>query len=169
MPRVIQFKYEYSCSKIVFLDLEIFKEDGRLKTSIHIKPTNKQLYLDFNSNHPKHCKQSIPYSQALRVVERCSSPEDRDAELEKLKNRFEERNYPCELIDEKFEKAKKKERRKLVFQERKNKTGDDKVRLILTHTQANPPIHQWIRECKSVLLRNDKAKKIGKNIQPKKL
>ena len=130
MPGVIKFKYEYSCSKIVFLDLEIFKEDGRLKTSIHIKPTNKQLYLDFNSNHPMHCKQSIPYSQALRVVERCSSPEDRDAELEKLKNRFEERNYPCKLIDEKFEKAKKKERRKLIFQERKNKTGDDKVRLI---------------------------------------
>ena len=67
MPGVIKFKYEYSYSKIVFLDLEIFKDDGRLKTSIHIKPTNKQLYLDFNSNHPMHCKQSIPYSQAFRV------------------------------------------------------------------------------------------------------
>ena len=52
MPGVIKFKYEFSYSNIVFLDLEIFKEGGKLKTNIHIKPTNKQLYLDYNSNHP---------------------------------------------------------------------------------------------------------------------
>ena len=166
MPGVIKFKYEFSYSKIVFLDLEIFKEDGKLRTSIHIKPTNKQLYLDFNSNHPMHCKKSIPYSQALRVVERCSSPMERDAELDDLKEKFKGRNYPCSLIDEKFEKAKSKDRRNLIFQKRKNKQKeDDKVRLILTHTQANPPIHQWMRECKSVLIRNDRAKDIGKRMQ----
>ena len=54
MPVVIKFKYEFSYSKIVFLELEIFKESVQLETNIHIKPTNKQLYLDYNSNHPIH-------------------------------------------------------------------------------------------------------------------
>ena len=40
------------------------------------------LYLDYNPNHPVHCKDSIPYRQALRVVGRCSTPEDRDAKFE---------------------------------------------------------------------------------------
>ena len=67
MPGVIKLKFEFSFTRIVFLDLEIFIEDGFLKTNLHIKPTNKQLYLDFNSNHPDHCKYSIPYSQALTL------------------------------------------------------------------------------------------------------
>ena len=54
----------------IYFDLEIFLEDGILKTDLHIKPTNKQLYLDFNSNHPGHCKIGIPYRQALRVIEK---------------------------------------------------------------------------------------------------
>ena len=166
MPGVIKLKYEFSYTRIVFLDLEIFLEDGMLKTDLHIKPTNKQLYLDFMSNHPDHCKQSIPYSQALRVIERCSKPSDRDVQLVNLKTKLEERNYPSDIIDSKFEKAKKKQRKSLIYQSRKDKNvNDDKVRLIFTHSQANPPIHQWIRQSKHLLQRNDKAKTIGNRIQ----
>ena len=42
---------------------------------------------------------------------------------------------------------------------------DNKVRLILTHTHANPPINKWVRECKHLLNKNDRAKNIGKRIQ----
>ena len=53
----------------------------------------------------------------------------------------------------------------MVYQERKKKKNDDKVRLIITHNQTNPPIHMWVRQCKQVLIRNDKAKDIGAKIQ----
>ena len=102
MPGVIKFKFDFSFTRIVFLDLEIFQEDGELKTSLHVKPTNKQLFLDYNSNHPENCKQSLPYSQALRVVERCTSEPDREENLENLKSKFEERNYPTELVVKQF-------------------------------------------------------------------
>ena len=88
MPGVIKFKCDFSYEKIVFLDLEILMKDGRLETNLHIKPTNKQLYLDFKSNHPEHCRKGIPYSQALRVVERCATPYDRDIQLANLKTKF---------------------------------------------------------------------------------
>ena len=124
------------------------------------------MYLDFNSNHPKHCKESIPYSQALRILERCATPEDTTHHLSQLKSKLEERNYPSELIEGKFEKAKKKDRKSLIFQPRKEKRkSDDKVRLIMTHSQANPPIHKWVRESKQLLARNDEAIALGSKIQ----
>ena len=130
-----------------------------------MKETNKQLFLDYNSNHPEHCTKSIPYSQALRVIERCTSPEEAGAHLSDLRIKFEDRNYPVELIREQFERAGKKDRNSLVHQQRKRKGKDNKVRLIITHNQTNPPIHSWVRQCKQVLVRNDKAKYIGSRIQ----
>jgi hypothetical protein len=124
---------------------------------------------------PTHCKKGIPYSQALRVVEKGSKISDRDGQLATLKTKFEHRNYPSEQIDCQFEKAKKKDRKALITQPPKAKNcKDDKLRLIFRHNRANPPIHQWVREAKHLLRRNDRARDIGSRIQvasrqPKKL
>ena len=70
------------------------------------------------------------------------------------------------MISSQFEKAKHTNRKNLIFQERKKKNLDEnRVRLIFTHNQANPPIHMWLRDCKRHLERNDQAKEIGKRIQ----
>ena len=106
MPGVIKFKFEYSKSEIEFLDLSIRIENGRIETNLYVKPTNLQLYLDFFSNHPQHCKEGIVYSQALRVIERCSKPEDVATNLAILKQKLLERNFPSILVDKKFEQAK---------------------------------------------------------------
>ena len=165
MPGVVKFKFEFSFEEIEFLDLKIFLEGGRIITELYVKPTNKQLYLDYNSNHPHHCKKGIPYSQALRIVERCAKTEDRDKHLDVLRKKLEERNYPKELIEEQFRRAKMKDRKSLIYQKRNpNTKKDQKVRLIFTQNQANPPLHKWIRECKP-LLKSEKPKAIGDNIQ----
>ena len=166
MPEVVKFKYEYSVKELEFLDLKIFIEDGKLKTDLYVKPTNKQLFLEFTSNHPKPCIESIPYSQALRVVERCTEPDHRDQQLSDLKEKFVERKYPSELIDNQFKRATNKDRKSLIFQARKPRDqADKKVRCIFTHNQSNPPIHMWVREGQKLLARNDKAKDVGKRIQ----
>ena len=166
MPGVVKFKFEFSFHKVDFLDLQIFIENGKLKTNIYVKPTNKQLFLDYNSNHPQHCKESIPYSQGLRVVERCTDTADREQELEKLKTKFEDRNYPSELLENQFNRVRQKDRKTLIHQSRRKTNGrDNKVRLIFTHNQANPPINKWIRMCKPLLVRNEKAKALGDRIQ----
>ena len=112
---MIKFKFDFSYNKVEFLDLEISIEEGYLKTNLYIKPSNKQLYLDYNSNHHLQCKQSIPYSQALRVVERCATPTDRQLHLDTLKCKLEDRNYPENLIDKQFERAESKNRKELIF------------------------------------------------------
>ena len=92
------------------------------------------------------------YSQALRVVERCSQPDSAVPHLETLKEKFIERNYPAEIVESQITKAKAKDRKSIIFQQRKDKSkGDDKIRLIFTHNAQNPPIHKWLRTSKKVL------------------
>ena len=166
MPGTVKFKFEFSYKEIEYLDLKIFLQDGKLRTNLYVKPTNRQLYLDFTSNHPDHCKEGIPYSQALRIIERCSTPEDTEFNLAQLETKLIERNYPTELVTMQVDRAKKKDRRDLIFQSRKNKNSkSDKVRLMLTHNEGNPPFHKWIRESKKLLSRNDDAKTLGDCIQ----
>ena len=96
---------------VEFLDLQIFLENGRLETNLFIKPSNLQLFLDFKSNHPKHCKIGIVYGQALRIIERCSEQVDANLHLESLKVKLIDRNYPVQVIENQFARAKKKNRR----------------------------------------------------------
>jgi hypothetical protein len=164
MPGVIKFKFQYSKKKIEFLDLEISIENGRIETNLYVKPSNLQLFLDYSSNHPKHCKEGIVYSQALRVIERCSKVEDLEKNLDVLAQKLLERNYPETLIEEKFKKAKSKNRNEILKNRKKN-SSDDKVRGIFTHNAANPPLQKWIRVSKESLVKNDKAKALGDKIQ----
>ena len=59
---------------------------------------------------------------------------------ENLKTKLENRNYPQNLIDAKFNKAKMRPRKDLIQQKGKEKGGkDDKVRMIFTYNDGNPP------------------------------
>ena len=140
-PGVVKFKHEFSTKSVEFLDLIISIENSKIETNLYIKPSNKQLYLDFFSNHPDHCKKGVIYGQALRVIERCSNKKDADIHLENLKSKLIKRNYPEELINSNFRKARKKSRENLIYQTRKERSGSDrKVRLIFTYNRGNPPL-----------------------------
>ena len=165
MPGVVKFTFEYSTEKVEFLDLEIRIENGRFETNLYVKPTNKQLFLDYFSNHPEHCKKGIAYSQALRVIERCSTSEDTKDNLDKLETKLTERNYPPNLVKSKIQLAEKKNRKEILQKRKPKGTPDNRVRLIFTHNSGNPPVHQWIREAKKLLVRNERAKKMGDSVQ----
>ena len=63
----INFTYQYSTEKAIFLDVDISKNnDGTLDTSVHVKRTNNHQYIEYSSCHPLSCKKGIPFSQAKR-------------------------------------------------------------------------------------------------------
>ena len=163
---MIQFKHEFSTEKVEFLDLVISLEDNRIKTNLFIKPCNKQLYLDYYSNHPEPCKEGVVYGQAIRVIERCSDNEDAEKHLKNLQDKLEKRNYPEKLIVSKFTQAKKRTRTSLINESRQRRNGQDKkVRLLFTYNEGNPPLHRWVREAKKCLVKDDRAKELGDNFQ----
>ena len=164
MPGVIQLSCNYSTESLEFLDLKIMIKQGRLETEIFVKPTNLQLFLEYDSNHPTHCKNAIVYCQALRVIERCSEQGTAEPHLANLKEKFIARKYPIDLVEEQFRKAKEKDRKSLIFKSRKQKSVDDKVRLIFTHNRGNPPLQKWLNESKKFLV-SAKGKEFGRKFQ----
>ena len=73
----IKFDYEISKTSISFLDTCVYiDKNRRLQTTLHIKPTDTHNYLHYKSAHPKHLKNSLPYSQGLRLRRICSGNND---------------------------------------------------------------------------------------------
>ena len=148
-----------------FLDLVIRIENGKLESELFVKPSNLQLYLNYNSNHPEPCKTGLVFGQALRIVERCTNEQEAEKHLQNLKKKLIERNYPEELVKKQIFRAQQKDRKSLIFKKKQMNQTDKKVRLIFTYNQSNPPIQNWIRQSKKFLDKNEKAKDLGRNIQ----
>ena len=63
----LKYTCEISNTSLAFLDIKLFIEGNGLCTSVHYKPTDCHSYLLYSSSHPSHVKNSIPYSQLLRL------------------------------------------------------------------------------------------------------
>ncbi|XP_044165755.1 uncharacterized protein LOC122949770 [Acropora millepora] len=69
----IKFTFDWSRDLIHYLDVQVINNGGVIETDLYTKPTDKHQYLYHTSCHPKGCKRSIPYSQALRLKRICST------------------------------------------------------------------------------------------------
>ena len=86
---LVKFEFKYSQTKIEFLDVLIYKDhNNMLQTTIYRKQTDRQNYLDARSEHPKLLKDSITYSQALRIKGICSSQQEFLSDTAKMINQF---------------------------------------------------------------------------------
>ena len=65
----IKFTSDISDKEIAFLDLTIYISHPHLYTRIYTKSTDRHMYLDYSSEHPITLKNSIPFSQFLRLKE----------------------------------------------------------------------------------------------------
>ena len=69
-----------------FLDIKIILHpSGNLETDMFYKPTNTHHYLPFNSQHPNHTKENIPFTLAKRIMSFTSDPEKEKINLSNLK------------------------------------------------------------------------------------
>ena len=84
--------------EISFLDINISVQDSKLATSVHYKPTDSHSYLLYSSSHPSRVKDSIPYSQFLRLRRLCSEDSDFNSKCDEMSNFFSERGYPDSIL-----------------------------------------------------------------------
>merc|ERR1712105_444041 len=105
-PGVIKFTFEFSEISINFLDITMrfvkVNDKVKIETDLFVKPSNKQLFLDWTSNHLIHSKKSIVYSQGLRYIMLCSNKENLQIHLAKLRHKFIEVHYPESVLSELF-------------------------------------------------------------------
>ena len=94
----LKFTWEISETSVTFLDIHISVQDNKLATSVHYKPTDSHSYLLYSSSHPSHVKDSIPYSQFLRLRRLCSEDSDFNSKCDEMSNFFSERGYPDSIL-----------------------------------------------------------------------
>ena len=160
----VQFKFEFSETSAIFLDIEISlnRETKKIETKIYVKPSNKQTFLNYRSNHPPHVFKSLIYSEALRAVMICSQKEWAIEYLTHLREKFLAQEYPEYLINEQFLKALEVDRKDLLFRQNSQKRKKKRILcpLVTTYNTSNPPFALWIREELPVLHQSGKMAEI---------
>ena len=94
----LEYTWVVSECSIAFLDINVSISGNRLSTSVHYKPTDSHSYLLHSSSHPAHVKNSIPYSQFLRLRRLCSDDTDFSEKAEEMCQFFKARGYPDPVI-----------------------------------------------------------------------
>ena len=156
----IKFDVNYSTSSVNFLDTTVtINPDLSIKTSLYQKPTDRHNFLHQKSYHPSSTKKSLPYSQALRIRRICSSPDDENTALMKLKEQFTARGYKKAEVQETIERAKTKNREDLLSPPAKT---DQKIPLTLVTT-----FNKTLPNLKDILHKNWGVLSINKEISKK--
>ena len=102
----IKFDYEISKTSIPFLGTRIYIDDNRqLQTTLFTKPTDTHNYLHYKSAHPRHLKNSLPYSQALRLRRICTKDDELSSNCKQMEENFLRRGYHKEILQEQIRKA----------------------------------------------------------------
>ena len=101
----LKFTYETSQNSVDFLDLNVSLKDDAIFTDLHIKPTDGHQFLHYKSSHPRVIKNSIPFSQALRIRRLCSSQNDLHSHISNLKGWLLARDYPQKVVSEQTDKV----------------------------------------------------------------
>ena len=141
--RTIKFTSEYSTTETHFLDVVIRKEENGLTTDLFVKPTDKHQYLHSTSCHPRHCKTSIAYSQALRLRRICSNDSDFLRHSQVLKTHLVSRGHSSRAVHQAIKKVKSMPRLSLLSEKPTNRDcANKKIPLVVTYHPSLPPIRQ---------------------------
>ena len=95
------------CKVIHFLDITLVQyPSGDIETDVFYKETNNHDYLHYDSHHPQHIRDNVPFNLAKRIIVFCSDPFREDQRLNELKQWLLSCGYPEKLIDSKFFRAR---------------------------------------------------------------
>lgn len=146
-------KINFTCDKIgdtvTFLDIKIMKQTNSVITDIHYKATDTKQYLEYNSNHPRHVKNNIPFNLARRICTIVSEPMLRDIRLRELQDFLLDRNYPKGIINNGISRAKQISISVLRTSDKTtDNTSNDIIPYISTY---NPNFNDHFSEVKSAI------------------
>ena len=142
----IKFEYKIPQSSILFPDADTYIKNNKLYTKIYRKETNRQNFLHINSEHPISLKNSILYSQVLRVKRTCSTIENFKFYCSELKQNFIENGYKSDLLGELISTVEKLDRYEMLKEKVREKSKQTCIPLTLTYNRFCPNIIKVIRK-----------------------
>ena len=143
----LKYTWEISDTSLAFLHIKVSVEGNGLCTSVHYKPTDSHSFLLYSSSHPSHAKNSIPYSQFLRLRRLCSEDSDFSLKSEGMCAFFDKRGYPASVVQGGHHRAQQIDRQSAL--QTSQKENNNRIPFTLTFHPHNHP-------AKSTILRNYK-------------
>jgi hypothetical protein len=145
--RTIKFTSEHSHKEVTFLDTLVKIDDNhKLYTDLYCKPTDSHNYLLYDSAHPTHLKNSLPYSQLLRIRRICSHLTDFDKNAIEISRHFLRRNYPPQIVEEAIIKVRRTERSTLLQPSTQEKKDQDNLFLVSMFNPTGSPLREIVTE-----------------------
>ena len=144
----ISFTMERNSSNLKFLDILIYKTTTGFNTVVQSKNTDSESVLNFNSSHPRHCKENIPFSMARRVKALTDDETLVDSQMKILSNKLLKANYPLGLVRSAIQSAKALSTTDL--RKPRLKTNDSVLPFVHTY---DPSITSLLKEIKNLTSR----------------
>ena len=146
---------EQSKQSIHFLDVTIsINKNNTLSADLYVKPTNTHQCLLSTSAHPKHTKQSIPYSLALRLRRICSEDETYKFRTKQLLQYLTKRGYKTKQTHKQIRKASKKTRQDCLKTTKQRK--NHRTPFVVTYHPSLPQLSTILKQNINIL-QNSKA------------
>ena len=138
---------------VEFLDVKMELIGGRAETSLFIKPTDSEQYLNRRSDHSTHVFSGIPYSQFRRAITICSREDDRAAAINYIYEKFANSGYRPQELDKCKDRALQLDREEILNQHRTvSRQKDDGI---LTFVINHDP--RMVRTLKEFLKANEQV------------
>ena len=115
---------------------------------MHYKPTDSHSYLLHSSSHPSHVKNSIPFSQFLRLRRLCSDDSDFSNKSEEMCHFFKNRGYPDSVVNTAQQRVQQIDRQSALQRHRRKRMREFHP-FTLTY-------HPHILAAKNIILKNFK-------------
>ena len=152
IDKKIQFTFKASSIEIEFLDVLVYFKDGFLQTNIYSKPTDGHIYLHPSSSHPKHQKNSIPRSVAIRLKRIISEPEQLKKAFATYINFFIERGYKKSLVETQFKEVEGINRSDLLMSKNLDKSISPRVfPLVFEYSPKLPHVNKILKDNLNIL------------------
>lgn len=138
-------EYTVTVSRTVnMLDTTLSIDGVGIKSTLFSKSTDKHTYLNYESSHPKACKDSIPYSQFLRIRRICSDDNDYKIVSNNYVQHFLNQNYPRNVVRKALSRVNVLTRDEVLYKTR-NQTSSDRIVFPITFHPSNRTICQTIK------------------------
>ena len=140
----LNFTWSISDKQLPFLDLCLKPTSNRIVTTIHYKETDTHSYLNYESSQPTRCKNSIPYSQFLRMRRICSDERDFEIKSKEMSAFFRNRGYPSQIIKQARDRVSVIPHEDLIPEQVDAAVEQNTIPLVLTYhpTGVDVPSHQ---------------------------
>ena len=157
----IHFTYDISEVQLPLLDIMLTVSGNHIDTSVFYKPTDSHCYLTYSSSHPTKTRDSIPFSQFLRIRRLCSNDGDFIQQLDRMTGFFVQRGYPNHVVQAAKQKVIALPRHTAL--ETNTQKQRDRIPLVLTFHPHNIPVKSVIFKNWNILTRDDDTGPIFKD------